>query len=41
MAGDIHLVAEILQNIPSDKRSAIIANMDPLSAAQITAVMEK
>ncbi len=41
MSGDIDLVAKILQNISSNKRSDIIANMDTLSAAKITAFMEK
>lgn len=41
MSGDINIVAKILQNMPSNKRAAIIGNMDTLSAAQITAVMEK
>lgn len=41
MAGDIHLVAKILQNMPSNKRAAIIENMDTLSAGQITIAMEK
>jgi len=41
MSGDIDLVAKILQNMPSNKRADIIANMDTLSAAQITVVMEK
>lgn len=41
MSGDIDLVAKILQNMPSNKRAGIIANMDTLSAAQITAFMEK
>ena len=37
MSGNIDLVAKILQNMPSNKRADIIANMDALSAAQITA----
>lgn len=41
MSGDIDLVAKILQNMPSNKWADIIANMDTLSAAQITAFMEK
>lgn len=41
ISGDIDLVAKILQNMPSNKRADIIANMDTLSAAKITAVMEK
>lgn len=41
MSGNIDLVAKILQNMPSNKRAEIIANMDTLSAAQITAIMEK
>lgn len=41
MSDDIDLVAKILQNMPSNKRADIIANMDTLSAAQITAAMEK
>lgn len=39
MSDDIFLVAKILQNLPADKRAGIIANMDTLSAAQITAIM--
>lgn len=39
MADDIHLVAKILKNMPAKKRADIIANMNTLSAAQITAVM--
>lgn len=41
VSGDINLVAKILQNMPSNKRADIIANMDTLPAAQVTAVMEK
>lgn len=41
MSGDIDLVAKILQNMPSNKRADIIANMNTLSAAQITAYMKK
>lgn len=41
MSGDIDLVAKILQNMPSNKRADIIANMDTLSASQITAFMKK
>lgn len=41
ISGDIDLVAKILQNMPSNKRAVIIANMDTLSAAKITVVMEK
>lgn len=41
MSGDIDLVAKILQNMSSGKRADIIAYMDTLSAAKITAVMEK
>lgn len=40
-SGDIDLAAKILQNMPSNKRADIIANMDTLSAAQITVVMEQ
>lgn len=41
MSDDVHLVAKILRNMPAKKRADIIANMNTLSAAQITAVMGK
>lgn len=41
MSGDIDLAAKTLQNMPSNKRADIIANMDTLSAAQITVFMKK
>lgn len=39
MAGDAKLVARILKNMPAKKRSAILANMNVLSAEQVTQLL--
>ena len=39
MTGDTDLVAQILNNMSSSKRAAILAEMTPLFAAKITKVM--
>ena len=39
MTGDINLVSDILNNMKSTQRAAILAAMDPVFAAKITKVM--